>query len=185
MDACISVEFEFETTITAVSPCETENITEIQIVGPFGLTLSPMAEVQGQSRYWYRNITWIPTNSGLFSICSKAISSNYLISKSNCFVLIVGRTMPKMNTNTISPKGLLPYNSLSQVLNFSCQFVTTMLKPTQSAFINVYSAINNFKILQIDSSYLNTTIIQDKTITFNIPIGNLSNGEYYITFDNG
>lgn len=172
--------------VVANVSCEAENITDIQIVGAYGSFSSDLAKVEGSPMTWYKNLTWIPSKSGQYSICSKATDTSLLASVSSCFTLLVGEPDPNVNYTTVWPTGELISNGADSVQIFNCTFTVNVKKPSQKALIRVYHALTNIEVYSINSASPNTTVFfQPNIMWFQIPIGLLPDGEYYILFDYG
>ncbi len=138
---------------------------------------------------WYKILDWVPSIPGKFSVCSKAIDTSLLQSPSSCFTLLVGVTNPQVNLSTIYPNNYnfsLTSNLDNSSFTFTCEFTVEVIKPINSAYINVFSAENDTLVYSLDSKFLNTTYIINMTLMeFEIPIGSLLPGNYYILFDYG
>lgn len=147
-----------------------------------------MSELQILSyneKIWYKNLTWNATDAGQYLICSTASDTSNSISISSCYTILVGTTITSIIEDTIYPIGLV--NSFaSNVLTFKCNYTTEIMKPTISAYINIYSALDDARVLKIDSSAANTTrIINRVQMAFDVFLMSLDDGYYYITMDYG
>jgi hypothetical protein len=133
---------------------------------------------------WYKTLSWNPTNAGQYLICSKAVDTSLQVSRQTCYTIVVGSIVPTINQTTLHPTGIITSNS--KFVTFTCNYTTDVLKPTAAAYIYVYSATNNTLLYQINSASVNTTkYLNNRQMSFDIPVATLPNGNYYLTFDYG
>jgi hypothetical protein len=143
-----------------------------------------MIPLPQHQKTWYKTLSWNTTKAGQYLICSKAVDTSFLVSRSSCYTVIVGITIPTINESTIYPTGLIfPTNNFYV---FSCNYTTEVLKPSVKAYINVHSSINGTIVYQIDSASKGTTKFTEfRLMEFFVPKNILPDGFYYLTFDFG
>lgn len=137
---------------------------------------------------WYKNLTWNPPAPSVrlssYIICARGSDSSLLSSESSCFTFF---TLPKVNEATIYPVGsTFTTTYTSQLQEFRCSFNVDIAKPIASSYIRIYSKQTNLEVLSIDTLLQSTNqITSNKNMNFNVPIGLLTSGDYYILFDSG
>ena len=184
----IPVNKKWSERVVAYENCSDENITDIQILGTAGITLSQVKILSNKSQTWYKTIEWIPTNDDLGPniICATASSSSLLISEISCYTVLVGVTEPKIIS--ASPSSLLSQEFLrdsSGFLKFNITFNVNIFKPKNSAFIRIYSANTKKEVLQIDSSKLDASKFVGNTLLLDLKRELFPEGDYYVLFDYG
>ena len=104
--------------------------------------------------------------------------------------MIVGAIIPTIDKTTVTPIGV-SYPNSSNVHTFTCNYTTSVTKPTVTAYINIYKdnslvSLADTLAYRIDSSMAGTTtFFNNISMSFNIPFGVLLPGHYYLTFDYG
>ena len=136
---------------------------------------------------WFKILYWQPSVPGNFLICSKATDTSYLASNSSCFTLLVGISDPQVDLSSLKPNNVnITVTSELDMQTFNLSFTVDVIKPTRSAYIRVFSAADNQQVYSLDSYLTNTTQITSPTdMSFELPVGALSPGQYYILIDSG
>jgi hypothetical protein len=181
----------FKNRVIAEATCSGGEITEIQVVGPFGLRFSAIYPVNGTTDQWYSDITWTPDASqygGGNIICTLATDDNNMSSELSCFTIVVGNTLPLVVIKTsTSPTGLLSSSYLlgeNGLMMFQFSFSAPVNRPTKSSYIHIYLK-NGIEVVKIDASNSSQTIFNDTTVYFSFPVYSFKPGYYYVTFDEG
>lgn len=189
---CIAVPYgtTFKTRIVGQLGCSSAMFKEFPTVGPQGISTTIEKLIPGSSpSQYYKDLSWTPSNSqyGPNFICSSIGDSTCLYSKNYCFTLLAGIVAPVLVNNTCKP---VNYNSnlvtSSQVLSWSVDFNTIVVRPSFSTFIRYYH--NGTQVFAIDVSSSSSVTYSNQstytkllwTTTYNLP-----NGEYYVAFDYG
>ena len=98
--------------IIAQTSCNGSSITEIEVVGPAGLTQGPLTLVNNQTTgAAYSAVTWFPSSNqtGQNIICAVATDSNSLTSLVSCYTILVGVDLP--TAIAAAPTGAIATNS--------------------------------------------------------------------------
>ena len=193
LDACIVANNVMTTRIVANVSCTTEKITDIQIISGVSLTIGNLININNVS--WYKSMTWTPPIAigiNSYLICSTAFDSSLLASPSNCFTFITGITEPQVNISSLTPNNaILNINSVNDTQTFKCSFnLNNMIKPPSTQpttpYIRIYSKQTNLEVIKINALLSNTTQFSSlQDMSFDVSIGNLTPGDYYILFDWG
>ena len=160
------------------------DLTDISIIGPSGSVISELLPLPLYDKTWYKTLSWNVTKAGQYLICSKAVDTSQLVSRQSCYTIVVGTVLPTINQTTLYPTG--PIVPSSSFIKFTCNYTSDVLKPTATAYINLYSTSNNKILYKINSAAVNTTrFVDNRQMSFDIPVGTLPIGNYYLTFDYG
>lgn len=166
------------------------SITEIIVIGPFGLRFTQAQQVTGSSVTWYTNVTWTPSLSqvGGYLVCAVAMDSSPMTSRLSCFTVLVGLT-PNIIANSTQPSGILQSSFLLGVngtLTFTATFDKQILRPLSSSYIHVLSQ-NGTEIAKFDSSNSSQVkLTTNKTVSIAFSTYTFKPGSsYYIKFDQG
>jgi hypothetical protein len=188
---CIAIQVNktFTSKLIAKSNCPNVIITEIQIVGPFGMTYSQTQPLSGTTDKYYSDLTWAPTSgdSGGNLICTVATDQNGMSSDFQCFTILVGGASPELVNTTESPIGTLSSSYLWGIngyMNYRISFTEAVKRPTDDAYIHFYLK-NGTKIAKLNACNSTQVTFSGDTIDFDFPTYTFQPGDYYVTFDLG
>lgn len=185
-DSCIdaTVGFALQGTITGTVGCPGSSITEIQVIGPYGLLSTPMA--QSSSIQWYINYTWTPDGSqtGANMLCYLATDSNNLSSKLSCTVLIANMPVPKLTW--ASPNGTLNSSYLLGVggyLTFTVNYNMNVTRPPNNGILTIVNR-NGTVMATINTKNTSQVTFNGNSFSFKLPTYYFPPGTYDVFFNN-
>jgi hypothetical protein len=108
----------------------------------------------------------------------------------NCllsFTKKVGAYPPRLVASSSYPNNInIAQHVPSGVLTFTATFDMPILQNTKQAFIRIAARSNDQVVTQIDASNATIATVSGNTLTFSVPLTNMTYNEtYYVTFDTG
>jgi hypothetical protein len=188
LDSCNPAQIgaAFSGEIKAKVGCTGVLITDIQVLGPTGLTKSNLELVNGTTDQWQITFSWTPTAAqvGENIICFKANDDVLQSSDTYCFKILAGFDAPAVVEPTQNYTGILSDLSMNNTVVWSIDFDQPIQKPSQPANIYFYDT-NDTIVYQLDVTS-NATLVKFENFTLSFETNAIfSPGNYYITFDEG
>ena len=190
-NSCSSVlnDLNVSENIYTYEQCQNQAITDLQIVGPAGITISSIVLIEafnGNYSLWRSTLTWMPSSKhkGSNLACIKAKSSSKLASDLFCLNIYVGVN------NVSSPKVIQAQPNgtifITKFQTFEIEFSLNIKRPQRTAFLTFRNALTDEECFKIDTSMLDEHLnFKMNKLVFNLSRDHFESVKYYVLFDYG